>query len=135
MPKMGTTYQNIDEYIAASPAEVQPILQKIRETIHNAAPDAVETISYGMPAFAQHGVLVYFAPFKNHIGFFPTGSGIAAFQGQLGDYKTSKGTVQFPFTQPIPYDLIRRIVQFRVKENLGKAASKGNKKTPSKTTG
>ena len=121
--------ENIDEYIAASPEEVQPILQKIRETIHNAAPDAVETISYAMPAFAQHGVLVYFAPFKHHIGFFPTGSGIAAFQGELGDYKTSKGTVQFPLDQPIPYDLIRRIVQFRMKENLEKAAAKGKKKS------
>jgi uncharacterized protein YdhG (YjbR/CyaY superfamily) len=90
MPKMETTYKNIDEYIAASPEDVRPILQKIRETIHDAAPDAVETISYGMPAFAQHGVLVYFAPFKHHIGFFPTGSGIAAFQASWGIIKPRK---------------------------------------------
>jgi uncharacterized protein YdhG (YjbR/CyaY superfamily) len=108
---------SIDEYIAGFPEDVQRRLQDLRSVIHEAAPQAVEKISYSMPAFYQKGNLVYFAAFKRHIGFFPTGSGIAAFENELSGYKTSKGTIQFPLDQPFPYDLIRKIVRFRVAEN------------------
>ncbi len=110
----------IDEYIKTFPLDVQKVLEKIRQTIRKAAPDAEETISYAIPAFTLNGYLVYFAAFKNHIGFFPTSSGIAAFKKELSEYKTSRGTVQFPLDKPIPYDLVRRITLFRKKENLGK---------------
>jgi uncharacterized protein YdhG (YjbR/CyaY superfamily) len=112
--------KTIDEYIKSFPPDVQDILQKIRRTIRTAAPEAEETISYQIPAFKQNGILVYFAAFKKHVGFFPTSSGINAFQKDLAPYKTSKGTVQFPLEKPIPYDLIKKIVMFRVKENLEK---------------
>jgi uncharacterized protein YdhG (YjbR/CyaY superfamily) len=112
--------KTIDEYIKSFPPDVQDILQKIRQTIRTAAPGAEETISYQIPAFKQNGVLVYFAAFKEHIGFFPTSSGINAFKKELAPYKTSKGTVQFPIEKPIPYDLVKKIVMFRVKENLEK---------------
>ena len=115
----------IDAYLAAFPADVQAILQQIRQLIHDAAPEATEAISYGMPTFKLHGNLVHFAAFKNHIGFYPVPSGMAAFQEELAAYKQGKGSVQFPLDQPMPYDLIRRIVQFRVEEN--RAAAKGKK--------
>jgi uncharacterized protein YdhG (YjbR/CyaY superfamily) len=121
-----STYASIDDYIARCPKDIQETLQKIRATVHEASPEAKETISYQMPAFALGGVLVYFAAFKDHIGFFPTSSGIAHFQKELTAYKTSKGTIQFPLDKPIPFDLIRKIVLFRVKENLAKAAAKKN---------
>jgi len=92
----------------------------MRQTIHQAAPEAVETISYQMPAFKLNGVLVYFAAMKNHIGFYPTSSGVAAFKKELSPYKTSKGAVQFPLKSPIPYDLVTKIVKFRVQEDLAK---------------
>ena len=111
----------IDEYIAAFPAEVQEILQKIRQTIRQAAPEAKETIKYRMPTFTLNGNLVFFAAFKKHIGFYPIPTGIEAFQEELSAYEMGKGSVQFPIDQPIPYDLISRIVQFRVQENLRKA--------------
>lgn len=114
------TPRNIDEYIADCPLEHQETLRKIRLTIRQAAPDAIEKISYQMPSFHFHGILVYFALFKKHIGFFPTGSGIAAFQNEIPELITGKGTIQFPIGQPVPYDLIKRIVEFRVAENLGK---------------
>ena len=120
--------KNIDDYIAGFPQEVQQKLQKIRETIHDAAPDAVEKISYQMPTFALEGNLVHFAAFKNHIGFYPAPRGIEAFQAELSAYKGGKGSVQFPLDEPIPYDLISRIVAFRVKDNLEKAAQKAKKK-------
>jgi uncharacterized protein YdhG (YjbR/CyaY superfamily) len=126
-PTTKRTFTNIDEYIADFPKDIQVILEQVRATIHKAAPDAKETISYQMPAFALEGILVYFAAFKNHIGFFPTASGVAHFEKELMKYKTSKGTIQFPLDRPIPFDLIRKIVLFRVKENLAKAKRKKGK--------
>jgi uncharacterized protein YdhG (YjbR/CyaY superfamily) len=120
----------IDEYIAGFPPDVQEKLRKLRATIREAAPDAEETISYQMPTFALHGNLVHFAAFKNHIGFYPTPSGIEAFKNELAVYKGAKGSVQFPLDKPIPYDLVSRIVAFRVKENLAIAAAKGRKRKP-----
>lgn len=116
--------QTIDEYIAAFPPEVQEILQKIRMTIRNDAPSAQEAIKYQMPTFVLHGNLVHFAAFKNHIGFYPVPTGIEKFKKELSVYKTAKGSVQFPLNQPIPYELISKIVKFRVKENLTKAKAK-----------
>jgi len=110
------THGSIDEYIASQSPEAQNILRKIRETIKEAAPEAEEAISYGMPAFKLGGILVYFAAFKNHIGFFPTASGIANFAPELNGFQTSKGTIRFPLNKPVPYDLIFRITQFRVSE-------------------
>ena len=118
--------QTMDEYIAGFPKDIQEILQKIRVTIKKATPEAQETIKYRMPTFTLKGNLVYFAGFKNHIGFYPIPSGIEQFKDDLAIYKHGKGSVQFPLDKPIPYDLIRRIVEFRVKENLEKA--KGKKK-------
>jgi uncharacterized protein YdhG (YjbR/CyaY superfamily) len=118
---------NIDEYIARFPKDVQLILQKIRETIKKAAPDAVEAISYQMPTFKLHGNLVHFAGYKNHIGFYPVPSGIEKFKAELSVYKQGKGSVQYPLDQPIPYDLITRIVKYRVEENMKKAAGKKKK--------
>jgi len=114
----------IDEYIAGFPADIQEILQKIRKTIKDAAPDAQEAISYQMPTFKFHGNLVHFAAFKNHIGFYPVPSGIEKFKAELSVYKQGKGSVQFPLDQPIPYDLISRVVKYRVEENLKKSAGK-----------
>ena len=127
-----TPPSTIDEYIAGFPPEVQAILQKIRLTIREAAPDAKETISYQMPTFTLHGNLVHFAAFKNHIGFYPTPTGTEKFQKELAIYKGGKGSVQFPLDQPIPYGLITRIVKFRVKENAAKAAAKAAAKTKKK---
>lgn len=110
--------ENINEYIATFPEEIRQILEQIRQTIRKAAPDAEETISYQMPAFRQKRILVYFAAFKNHIGFFPTPGGIEAFKNELPDFEVSKGTIKLPLDKPIPYELISRIVAFRVKENL-----------------
>lgn len=124
MEKNKSTPVSIDEYISRFPPEIQKRLEKLRQVIKESAPDAEEKISYQMPAFAQHGILVYFAAFKNHISFFPTGSGVEAFKDELTDYKTSKGTVQFPLDKPIPYELVGRIVKFRVAENNKKAAGK-----------
>ena len=106
------------------PSDVQEVLQKIRKTIHEAAPDATEKISYQMPTFYLNGNLVHFAAFKEHIGFYPVPSGIEKFKKELSVYKQGKGSVQFPLDQPMPYDLITKIVKFRVKENLEKAKSK-----------
>jgi len=113
--------KTIDEYIKSFPKDVQPILEKIRQTIRKAAPGSVETISYQMPTFKLNGKgLVYFAGYRNHIGFYPVPSGVAAFKKELSPYKQGKGSVQFPIDEPIPYDLVRRIVQFRIKETSGK---------------
>ncbi|WP_337041323.1 iron chaperone [Emticicia sp. 17c] len=113
--------KNIDEYISWFPAEVQEILQKVRETIKAAANDAKEDIKYAMPTFVLNGNLVHFAAFKNHIGFYPAPTGTETFKEELLAYKTGKGSVQFPLDKPIPYALITKIVQFRVAENLKKA--------------
>ena len=118
----------IDEYIAAFPADVQDILQKVRETIKTAAPQATEAISYGMPTFKLAGNLVHFGAFKTHLGFYPIPSGLEQFKEELTQYKGGKGSVQFPFDQPMPYALITKIVEFRVTENLAKAAAKKKKK-------
>jgi uncharacterized protein YdhG (YjbR/CyaY superfamily) len=118
--KKGEVARNVDEYIVSHPPEVRASLEKLRQAICEAAPLAEETISYMMPAYKCDGVLVYFGAYKNHIGFYPTGSGIAAFQQELTRFKTSKGTVQFPIDQPLPLSLIKKIVKYRVKENQQK---------------
>ncbi len=109
--------KTIDEYISMFPDDVQTILNQVRQTIHEAAPEAQETINYQMPTFTLNGNLVHFAAFKNHIGFYPTPTGIEAFKDELSVYKGAKGSVQFPLDQPMPLSLIRRIVEYRVKEN------------------
>lgn len=113
----------IDQYIQAQPEDVREVLAELRETIRRAAPEATEKISYRMPTFDYFGNLVHFAAFKNHIGFYPTPSGIEAFRDELQRYKHAKGSVQFPLTEPLPLDLVARIVRFRVEENAGKSAS------------
>jgi uncharacterized protein YdhG (YjbR/CyaY superfamily) len=118
---------DIDEYISDFPKETQLLLSEMRETISKAAPAAEEIISYGMPAFKLNGVLVYFAGYKNHIGFYPTASGIEQFKKEISKYKNAKGSVQFPLDQNLPLNLISRIVKFRVSENLLKAKLKKKK--------
>lgn len=113
-------FQSVDAYIAAFPESIQPVLKKLRAMIKEEAPEAEEKISYQMPAYMLKGPLVYFAAYKNHIGFYPTPSGIRNFQDELTEYKTSKGAVQFPVSKPLPYELIRRMIRFRVEENLQK---------------
>ena len=122
------TAATIDEYIAAFPPDVQQVLEQVRATIKKAAPEATEKISYAIPTFVLHGNLVHFAAFKSHIGFYPIPTGMTAFAKELSAYKTGKGSVQFPLNQPMPLDLISRIVKFRVKESLEKAAAKKKKK-------
>jgi uncharacterized protein YdhG (YjbR/CyaY superfamily) len=120
--------KSIDEYIAACSPAVRPTLRKLRATIRRAAsPDAAEMISYRMPAFARHGMLVYFAAFKNHIGLFPPVRGNAKLEAAVAKYAGPKGNLQFPLDQPIPYTLIARIVRLRAKQNLEKAKSKRKK--------
>jgi uncharacterized protein YdhG (YjbR/CyaY superfamily) len=114
----------IDKYISGFPDNIQKLLQLLRETIRRAAPDAVEVISYQMPAFKMNGILVYFAGYKNHVGFYPTAKGIEAFKSEFADFKWSKGTVQFPIDKPIPIDLVTRIVKFKVDENLSRLKKK-----------
>lgn len=114
-------YHSIDEYIATFPADIQRTLAELRATIRAAAPHATEKISYQMPTFAQQGNLVHFAVHKQHIGFYPAPSAIEAFRDELAVYENSKGAVRFPIGQPLPLDLISRIVKFRVAENLKKA--------------
>jgi uncharacterized protein YdhG (YjbR/CyaY superfamily) len=110
-------FKTVDAYIASFPKEVQGILEKIRQAIRRAAPDAVETISYQIPTFKLNGKsLVYFAAWKEHIGFYAMPSGNAAFKKELSQYKAAKGSIRFPLEEPIPYDLIKKIVMFRVKE-------------------
>ncbi|NTW43240.1 MAG: hypothetical protein HGB14_02130 [Anaerolineaceae bacterium] len=111
-------YTSIDEYIATFPVEVQKILQELRATIKVSAPDAEEKISYQMPTFFLKGNLVHFAAYKNHVGFYPTPSGIEKFQQELSKYEGAKGSVKFPINQPLPLSLIQKIVEFRVLENL-----------------
>jgi len=122
------TPASIDEYIAGFSPEVQSILERIRSTIRKAAPAAEETISYQIPAFALNGVLVYFAAFKKHIGFYPPVRGDPALEKAVSRYAGEKGNLQFPLAEPIPYALIGRIVKFRVKQNLARATA-GKRKT------
>ena len=118
---------SIDEYIATFPPEVQAILERVRLTITSAAPGAQETISYQIPAFTLNGALVYFAAFKNHIGFYPPVRGDARMEKAVASYAGEKGNLRFPLDQPIPYALIERVVKLRVKQNLAKALARGTK--------
>jgi len=113
-------YKTMDEYIVQFPKNVRDVLEELRQVIKEVAPNAEETIDYGIPTFKFNGNLVHFAAFKNHIGFYPTPSGIEAFKKELTTFKQSKGTVQFPLDKPIPFDLVKRIVKFRVKANASK---------------
>jgi uncharacterized protein YdhG (YjbR/CyaY superfamily) len=119
-------FQNVDEYIAQFPESTQDLLKQLRKWIKETAPEAEEYIGYGMPAYKWRGALVYFAGYKQHIGFYPTGSGITAFEHKLTNYKTSKGAIQFKLTQPLPEALIKEIVKYRVEQNGEKPYKKGN---------
>lgn len=121
MESKKNAFNSIDEYIETFPEEVQKRLKELRAVIKAVAPEAEEKISYQMPTFTLKGNLVHFAAHKNHIGFYPTPSGIEEFKDELSAYENAKGSVRFPFDRPLPYDLIRKIVVFRVKENLEKA--------------
>jgi uncharacterized protein YdhG (YjbR/CyaY superfamily) len=123
-----TAPKDIDEYIAGFPKDVQEILEKIRMTIRKAAPGAEEAIKYRLPTFTLRGNLVHFGAFKKHIGFYPTPTGTEKFRNELSVYEGAKGSIRFPLDKPIPYDLISKIVEFRVKENLERAEAKGKKK-------
>jgi uncharacterized protein YdhG (YjbR/CyaY superfamily) len=119
----------IDAYIAAFPPEVQAIFEQIRRTIHEAAPDVEETISYRMPTFTLNGrYLIHIAAYKKHIGLYPAPMGVEEFQEAVSIYGAGKGTMKFPLDQPIPFDLIRKVVMFRAKEHAGRAAARGKKK-------
>lgn len=121
---MKSDFKNTDEYIATFPEAVQQKLQSLRQTILNAAPEAEEVISYQMPSYKLNGNLVHFAGYKKHIGFYPGAAGIANFVEEIHDYKYAKGSVQFPIDQPLPLEIVTKIVQFRVKQNLEKAKKK-----------
>lgn len=118
---------DIDTYISAFSDNIQETLEHLRQTIRDAAPEASETINYGIPTFTLHGNLVHFAAYKNHIGFYPAPSGIENFMEQLSGFETAKGTVKFPLDLPLPFDLITQIVRFRVQENLKKVKLKKGK--------
>jgi len=124
--------QTIDGYISGFPNDIQKILQKVRTTITKAAPDAEETIKYQIPTFTLNGNLVHFAAFTNHIGFYPAPSGIDQFKKEIAPYRTGKGTLQFPLDQPIPWNLISKIVKFRVQQNQKKVAKKTTKRQSAK---
>ncbi|HWZ15188.1 MAG TPA: DUF1801 domain-containing protein [Mucilaginibacter sp.] len=117
-------FKTVEEYFSAFPASTQRILEEVRKTVKRAAPEAKEVISYNMPAFKLNGVLVYYAAHNEHIGFYPTASPIVAFKENLSAYKFSKGAIQFPIDKPMPVDLITRMVQFRVREDMEKAGRK-----------
>ena len=121
-----TKFKTVDEYISVFSASTQKILKQIRKTIHEAAPQVEDVISYNMPAAKLSGILVYYAAYEKHIGFYPTGSGIEAFKNKLADYKFSKGAIRFPIDQPMPFDLITKIVKFRMKEVQEKEKAKKN---------
>ena len=128
MDSSDNTPKSIDEYISRFPAEVQETLQTLRKVIHEAAPDATEKISYQIPTFYLKGNLVHFAAFKDHISFFPTSSGREAFKQELSIYPGGKGTIHFPVDEPLPLELISRIVKFRVAENLKRVELKSGKR-------
>ncbi len=121
-------FRSIDDYHALFPVDIRVLLEELRTVIKQAAPDAEEVISYNMPAFKQHSVLVYYAGYKNHIGFYPTGSPIEVFKEELSKYKTSKGAIQFPVNGKIPRTLVKKIVKFRLKEDLEREKAKVKKK-------
>ncbi len=122
MAKEKVNYTNIDEYIASFPQEVQERMERLRQAIQKMAPDATEKISWDMPTFYLKGNLVHFAAFKNHIGFYPGDSGVSNFLEDVAQFKHSKGAIQFPMKEPLPLELVEKIVAFRVKENLEKKA-------------
>lgn len=124
---MNNKPNDINEYIASFPENIQKLLEQVRSIIKKAAPEATETISYAMPTFKLNGILVHFAAFQNHIGFYALPSGNEAFQKELSAYKTGKGSIQFPLDEPLPEALITKIVKFRVQENLEKALMKKKK--------
>lgn len=119
-----TNYKSVDEYISIFPKDIQKTLEHVRQTIKKSAPEAEETINYQIPTFKLNGNLVHFAAFKNHIGFYPAPSGLKAFKKEISNYKSSKGSVQFPIDEPIPLSLISKIVKYRVKENMSKKLRK-----------
>jgi len=119
-----TKYKTVEEYLAAAPKNLALVLEELRRAIKEETPQAEEVISYNMPAFKMKKVLVYYAAQKNHIGFYPTASPIIAFEKELKAYKTSKGAIQFPIGEPIPINLVKRIVQYRVKQVLEKEKTK-----------
>ena len=121
MEAASVKFKSVDDYILSFPPGTQILLQQMREAIKKAAPAAEETISYNMPAFKHNGMLVWYAGYKNHIGFYPKPSGLEAFKKELSKYKSSKGAVQFPVDEPLPLALVGKIVKFRVKENSKKA--------------
>ena len=120
MKKPKKHFETIDEYISSFPKNVQDILQQLRQTIRDSAPNSSESISYQIPTYKLNGSLVHFAAYKNHVGFYPTPSGINEFREELSDYEIAKGSVKFPLNKPLPINLIREIVKFRVTENLDK---------------
>ncbi len=120
-------YKNVDEYVASFLEATQLLLEELRELILTTVPDVEERISYGMPSYKWKGILVYFGAYAKHIGFYPTGSGVAPFTNELSTYKCSKGTIQLPLNQVLPLDLIRKIVLFRMEENEAKEVEKGKK--------
>jgi uncharacterized protein YdhG (YjbR/CyaY superfamily) len=120
----GIKFKTVEEYFSTFPASTVNILEQVRNTIKKAAPGAKEVISYNMPAFKMHGVLVYYAAYKQHIGFYPTATPIEVFKDELTPYKFSKGAIQFPIDQPMPFDLINKIVKFRVQADMEKAKMK-----------
>lgn len=129
-----TVAKNIDGYIAAYPKNVQKLLKQMRSIIKKAAPQAAETISYGIPTFTLNGNLVHYAGYKNHIGFYPAPSAIEAFKNELSVYAGAKGSVQFPLDKPLPVELIREIVAFRIAENMQKASKKTSGQVSKKQT-
>jgi len=127
MESTSRKFKTVDEYFSMFPATTKSILMEMRETIRQAAPQAEELISYNIPAFKFHGVLVYYAAYERHIGFYPTASPMRVFKKELADYKTSKGAIQFPIGKPIPTALVKKIVKFRMNENLEKERMKAKK--------
>ncbi len=123
-----STATSVDAYIAGFPPEVQSRLKQMRQAIARLAPDATETIGYGIPTFKLHGNLVHYAGYANHVGFYPGGAGIAAFQEEIAGYKSAKGSVQFPHDRPLPIALVKKIVKYRVAQNEAKAAEKAKPK-------
>ena len=113
-------FKDIDSYIQSAPKEARTLLKEMRALVKKAAPDAKEAITYGIPTYKLNGNLVHFGGFKDHVSFFPTSSGVSAFKKELSKYRTTKGTIQFPLDKPLPLDLIKRIVAFRLKENMRK---------------
>lgn len=124
MLKINIKFKSVDEYIFYLPKETRVVLNELRKTIKKVAPESEEKISYNMPAFFQNGVLVYYAAYKNHIGFYPLPSGVKKFQKEISKYKSSKGAIQFPIDEPLPVKLITKIVRFRLEENMLKSKMK-----------